>query len=245
MGNYNVNQFQPAQISLYDFKKIIEDIFQKFFLLYQQNIEESIKMIKANENQFGNRDIDNSFNNKFNQFVLKTDYSEKIKEIENKIYNLNTSEQELKQKVDNHHRENQKKIEENKNKILSLNINNNNVENLLNNNYIQKNEFYQKINEMQNSINQIIINKNNINELSEEIKKIKSNINEFNKELNNNKSLIEKINQSDINVQLNNVKDSISEINNNLRKIKDTNDQKINEVKNSLEMKIMLNTEKI
>ena len=274
LGNYKKDPLEKEfEISLYDIKTIIKEEFNTFFLSYQQNVDESIKNFKAsisylinerNQYKIDNRDLDN-FTKKF---VLRTDYVEKVNDLENKISKLKRSDQALKQIVDSNNLENQKKIEENKNMILNLS-NNNNIDNLLinKNNYIGKNEFSEKINEIQkqfnNNINnisqslveleQINFNKKNIIGLYEEIKNIKSFNNKISEELynyrnennknllNNNKSLTELISQCATSAQLNNVKDSISEIKNNFQQINSNNDIKIKETKDyihSFETKI-------
>ena len=156
-----INKVQQTEISPNDVKTI-KDELSSLFLSYKQNIDNTIQNFKKSiynlineRNQFNidNRNIDNLSNNKHNnigsQFVLKTEYSKKITELENNISNLNINNQVLKHTIDSNNMENQKKIEENKKKILSL-TNTNNVENSLinKNKYVEKNDFFEKTNEI-------------------------------------------------------------------------------------------------
>ena len=176
----NIDKISPSME--FDIRKIIKEEFNSLILPYQQEMHNQFNIIDSkidkhtNEindlkskkfNNFQNfmlsGDNDFNFNQQnslnSNQFVLKFEYENKIKELTHQINNLNNFSKSLKEAFDN----------------------------LVDNKYMRKDDFGQKMNEIQSQfdtifgeINQFHNNENNMNQSLGELKinsnKIKNDI---------------------------------------------------------------------
>ena len=233
------NQFQQQLLSSSNdnhIRKLIKEEFASLILPYQQDLHNNLNILetKINNNTskikdlnsknlenlnnmisragMGTMFVSNNDNNTQqlkdnNQYVLRMEFENKISELEIQMTSLNTYTKSLKQTMDNNNMENSKKIVEDLKRLNDLNNNNNNI---INQNYIEKDEYEEKISEIKkqfdNISEKINQNKNNINDFQNNLISIKNEISSYSNDINTIRNNINSF-QNKMNLFQNDIKD--------------------------------------
>ena len=215
--NININRSEAEireSLNNYRLRKLIKEEFTSLIVPYHKYLLNSVTALESQifKNNFEinqlktkiSNDLFNMENNQpisnNNKYILKTEYENKISEIDNQLSSFLSFTKSLKEIINN---------------------NNNLSNNMLDtNNYVNKNDFEFKIKEIQNKINDINksqnsinlkmnsinknltgtkINENKIKKIKSEIKSIKNDIISLNNKLQFNSDNINKLNLTDIN----------------------------------------------
>ena len=217
-SNININRSEAEireSLNNYRLRKLIKEEFTSLIVPYHKYLLNSVTALESQifKNNFEinqlktkiNNDLFNMENNQSfannNKYILKTEYENKISEIDKQLSSILSFTKSIKEIISN---------------------NNNNLSNnmLDTNNYVNKNEFEFKIKEIQNIINDINksqnsinlkmnsinknltgtkINENKIKKIKSEIKSIKNDIISLNNKLQFNSNNMNKLNLTDIN----------------------------------------------